>query len=220
MDIYTDIKSKLINGQFDPGQKLKSQNLADIYSTSASRIREILFRLSTRGLVDFKEQRGFSVPQVDETRRRELVGMRVMLECEGAKRSIGLGGLDWSARLTAAHHKLSHIESMVRDAPGDPEQFINENNLELNLWTTAELDFHRTLISACGSDLLLDTHLLIFERFRQQVLLADQRQVYFDGNIDQHLGILEAALAHDSDILVERITEHLSRDIYNGLEKT
>lgn len=205
MNLFDDLRDQLVNGHFEPGQKLKPSELAENYGCSASAVREALFRLSTLGLVEFRDQRGFRLPQTSPQLQQELTQMRILLECEGACLSIRLGGLGWEARLTAAHHKLRHIESRVDVGTGNREALV--------LWTTAELEFHRTLIEACGSNLLLKAHDQVYQQFRQQLIIADRLFQFVPENIDQHQGIIEAALSRDELLVCERITQHLSRSL-------
>lgn len=62
-DIHGDLKNRLISGEFEHGAKLRAEVLRTEYGCSASTVREALFRLSTVGLAEFEEQRGFRVPQ-------------------------------------------------------------------------------------------------------------------------------------------------------------
>jgi DNA-binding GntR family transcriptional regulator len=204
MSLYEKLQYRLVNGFYSAGQRLKTTALAEAYETSASTMRETLFRLSTVGLVEFEEQRGFRMPQISTKTQRELTLMRILLESEGACRSIENGGVAWGARLTAAHHKLSHIEGLVRAGQRDSEILV--------IWTDAELEFHRTLIDACGLDLLMDTHLIVYNRFRQQMINSDQNFTYVPENITQHKRIVEAALAGDPQLTRARISEHLIRN--------
>ncbi len=202
---FEELRDKLVNGHFKPGQRLKPNELAKEFACSASAMREALFRLSTLGLVDFRDQRGFRLPESSLQLQQELTQMRILLECEGACLSIRLGDLGWEARLTAAHHKLRHIESRVDIGLSNRETLI--------LWTTAELEFHKTLIEACGSNLLLRTHEQVYQQFRQQLITADRLFQFVPENIDQHQGIIDAALARDELLVCERISQHLSRSL-------
>jgi DNA-binding GntR family transcriptional regulator len=75
------------------------------------------------------------------------------------------------------------------------------------LWKRCDWDFHHALISACGSDVLLDTHASIYDRYLRYQMIA----VVFRGEIAarEHQALLESALARDSkraqDILVSHI---------------
>ena len=168
-------------------------------------IREALLRLSSLGLVDFQEQRGFLLPVRSPQLQHDLTQFRIFLEAEGACLSIRSGDVGWEARLAAAHHKLSHIEMRARDRIGDVEI--------LRFWAEAEREFHQTLIDACGSEVLKSTHAGIYDRFRQQVITIDRNFVYVPENIIQHKAILDAVLARDEALTRKRITEHLARNL-------
>lgn len=204
-DIFDDMRHRLITGEFGYGTKLRAEKLRTDYNCSASTVREVLFRLSTLGLVEFQEQRGFRAPEQSFERQHDLTHMRIMLESEGACLSIRLGGVEWEAQLSAAHHKLSHIEMRVRSS-GDVIPLVN-------LWSRAEQEFHETLIRACGSPLLLRTHSTIYQQFRQQLVSAETNYGYFPENIQEHRGILDAALERNEDLVRQRIHNHLARNL-------
>ena len=202
-DIYADLAHRLITNAFDHGAKLRADQLRQDYGCSASTVREALFRLSTEGLVDFQEQRGFRVPEKSPELLTELCHLRVLLEAEGTALSIRYGGVAWEARLTAAHHQLSHIEKRIH-ATDDPSPLVN-------IWFNAELEFHQTLISACGSDTLKKAHSVIYRRFRQQLMVADRNFDFISTNIAHHRDILEAALEGDEALTRQKLHDHLAR---------
>ena len=202
--IYALVRDRVVNGEFLPNQRLKSADLAGEYTISASSMREILFRLSTVGLVNFQEQRGFRVPAQSDDLQHDLTKFRILLESEGAVLSIRQGNIDWESRLMAAHHKLSHIETRIEDGPFDTTL--------LTLWTRAEQAFHQTLIDACGSDVLKETHDVIYHRFRQQMISKDKEFEYVPENVTQHQGILDAVLGKNEALARTRIHDHLSRN--------
>ena len=176
---------------------------------SASSLREVLFRLSLVGLVDFFEQRGFRMPEQSVALQHDLTQTRIMLECEGACLSIRYGGVAWEARLNAAHHELKHIETRIHTT--------EKTNDFFKIWTEAELGFHRTLIEACRSPLLQGFHLQIYDRFRQQMIAYDQDFEHIAINVEQHQNILEAVLQRDEDLVQQRISQHLSRHLTETL---
>lgn len=203
--IHERLRHRLITGHFEHGAKLRAEQLREEFGCSASTMREILFRLSTVGLVDFEEQRGFRVPPQSRDRQQELTAMRILLEQEGACLSIRLGGVAWESQLSAAHHKLSHIESRIR-ADGGVAGY-------LDLWCRAEQEFHETLIGACGSALMQRIHGQIYAQFRQQLVSAETNYGYFPENIAEHQAILDAALRRDEAAVRARIHDHLKRNL-------
>ncbi|MDG1259798.1 MAG: GntR family transcriptional regulator, partial [Paracoccaceae bacterium] len=79
IDVYKLLHQRLVAGGFVADLKLQPELLRKDYQCSASTIREALFRLSTVGLVSFKEQRGFRVPKVSRVVQHELTHMRILL---------------------------------------------------------------------------------------------------------------------------------------------
>lgn len=205
LDIFEDLRRRLISGEFPYGARLRADELRKSYKCSASVLREALLRLSTLGLADFQEQRGFRMPEYSIERQHDITSMRIMLESEGACRSMMSGGVDWESRLTAAHHRLSHIESrmsslgMVDELP--------------RLWSEAELEFHQTLVSSCGSPVLMELHLIVYHRYRQIKIEADAALTDLAANIKEHRNILEAAISGDQTIMRHRIFEHFKRHL-------
>lgn len=204
-DIYEILRKRLITAAFGHGEKLRAEHLRDDLGCSASTVREALFRLSTVGLVTFQEQRGFRVTEKSNALRHELTHLRVLLEAEGTALSMARGGVAWEARLSAAHHQLSHIETRIHAAL-DTEPLVD-------IWFNAEKEFHDTLISACGSDTLKATHAQIYDRFRQQAMVEDREFDYISDNIQHHAEIVDAALAGDEALTRQKIHDHLARHL-------
>ena len=204
-DIYSDLQHRLVSNAFGHGEKLRAEQLKQDYGCSASTVREILFRLSTEGLVDFQEQRGFRVPEKSALLLAELTHVRILLEAEGAAMSIRFGGVAWEARLSAVHHQLSHIEKRINTID-DPSPLVD-------LWFNAELEFHQTLISACRSETLKAMHLQVYQRFRQQLMVADRCFDFISKNIEHHHAILVAALDGDEAATRQKVYDHLARHL-------
>lgn len=202
-DIFADLQRRLITRQFLPGQKLKPAELAGEYGVSANTIRDVLMRLSLGGLVEFQDQRGFRASETSLEKRRDITRFRILLEQEGAARSMQLGGLEWEAQLSAAHHKLRHIEGQVATAD-NPE-------VNMGLWSDAEVDFHRVLISACQSEILIETYARVYSQFRQQMVSVERDfgSNYFHAIIREHQQILDAALSRNIEECRQAIYDHL-----------
>lgn len=205
VDIYQHLETRLVSNEFVHGARLRAEVLRHEYACSASTVREVLFRLSNVGLVDFFEQRGFRVPERSAEKLIELTHMRILLEGEGAALSIRNGGVVWEAKLTAAHHKLSHIEKRI-GAQEDPSGLAD-------IWSQSEDEFHQTLISACGSQTLKSMHRRIYAQFRQQLMVMDRKFDFISENISHHANILDAAVRGDEALTRSRIHEHLARHL-------
>ncbi len=207
INIYEDLKARLVIGSLAPGIKLKPAVLQGDYGCSANTLRDVLMRLCTIGLVEFQMQRGFRATPSSPERRRDVARFRLLLEGEGATGSMTRSGIEWEAQLSAAHHKLLHIEHRIA-AEAEIGPFMPA-------WTEAEREFHETLISACDSPLLMETFAEIYLQFRQQCV-TQQRDFstnYFEAIIAEHQAIVDAALARDQAACREAIYLHLKRNL-------
>jgi DNA-binding GntR family transcriptional regulator len=204
-EIYADMKDRLASGKFIQGSRLRAEKIRAGYGCSASTMREILFRLACEGHVEAIDQKGFRVPMGTAQIRTELIGLRVILEKEGLRLSLLNGDLEWEAQLSASFHKLNHIEETIAESG----RIIPY----LKVWNQAEFDFHRSLISACGSALLMDTHRNIYDRFRQHLVGDDTSFGFRRENIREHRQILETALTRDLDQCQNAIEIHIDKDL-------
>lgn len=204
-DIYDDVRKKLLLARFLPGEKMKPEHLRNQYHCAASTMREVLFRLACDGFLTFQEQRGFRVAICTPQTLRDLTQMRILLETEGARLSILNGDIEWEAQLSAAHHKLAHIEHKM----GTEKQ----TGLLVDVWCMAEWEFHETLMSACGSAVLREQHHTIYDRFRQHLLNQKNQYGFRTTNHLEHQAIVDAAMARDTELCRQCITRHLEANL-------
>jgi DNA-binding GntR family transcriptional regulator len=194
---YRRVRGDIIFGRLAPGQKLTLDRMKDAYHASVSTLREILNRLSSEGLIKAEGARGFEVMPTSPENLRQVASMRQLLECHALKGSFEAGDMEWEGRVVAAHHKLAQMEK--RMATGDRS--------DAETWKRYDWEFHHALISACGSQVLLDTHALIYDRYlRYQMIAALYRG---EAASDEHRRLLECALARDWRTAQKTLTTHV-----------
>jgi DNA-binding GntR family transcriptional regulator len=209
---YRRIRSDIIFGVLAPGQKLRLEKISESYGTSISTLRELLNRMGAEGLIVAEGQRGFEVAPVSAGDFRQVAELRLLLENHALEQSFSSGDLDWEGRVVSAHHKLAVMEKRMLEGQRQDQE----------LWKRCDWDFHHALISACGSDVLLSTHALIYDRYLRYQMIA----VVFRGEIAarEHQALLEAALVRDwkkaQALMVSHIqgcVEHALREDEAGL---
>src|SRR4051812_20226913 len=77
---YQRIRTDIVFGRLQPGQKLPLQKLRSTYGVSVSTLREILCSLEPDGLVTAEGQRGFQVAPCSANEFKELASLRLLLE--------------------------------------------------------------------------------------------------------------------------------------------
>jgi DNA-binding GntR family transcriptional regulator len=194
---YRRIRTDVISGRLGPGQKLTLDRMKEVYGASVSTLREILNRLSSESLIKAEGAKGFEVMPTSRENFRQVASMRQLLECHALKESFEAGDMEWEGRVVAAHHKLAQVEKrMATGGRSDAET-----------WKRYDWEFHHVLISACGSQVMLDTHAMIYDRYLRYQMIAS---VYGgEAASGEHRTLLESALARDWRTAQKALTTHV-----------
>jgi GntR family carbon starvation induced transcriptional regulator len=203
-DGYRRIRTDILLGRLVPGQKLKLEMLRESYRVSVSTLREILSRLSAEGLVVAEGRRGFEVAPVSKANLKELADMRLLLEGHAMEASFARADVEWEGRVVSARHKLHSIERLMASGVGEPEQ-----------WKRYDSEFHQALISNCGSQVLIEAHAAVFDRyFRYQMIALHYRG---EEPAKQHQALLQCALKRDSTGAVKALRQHVESCVDHAL---
>lgn len=198
---YRALRQAIVRGEFDPGARLRVDELSRRFAVSSSPVREALNRLSEQGLVRTLENRGFRVAPLTAAGVSDLARVRALIECEALRDAIAHGGDTWEAQAVAAAHALGLAE---RRLGNDPRTLDDD-------WSARHRNFHLSLYAACTSPLLLDLADVLFdnaERYRRWA--ARYRQTPRRKH-DEHQQLLKAVLSRDSARAVELLRQHITR---------
>jgi DNA-binding GntR family transcriptional regulator len=204
---YRQIKRDIVFGRLAPSSRLKLDTLRASYGVSVSTLREILNRLCSEGFVVAEGQRGFEVEAVSAQGFREVAGMRLLLECHALEASFAAGDLEWEGNVVAAHHKLSALES--RMAAGD--RSIAES------WKGYDREFHRALVAACASEVLLEAHADVYDKYLRYQMVGD----IYRGEVAarEHRQLLACALRRDFSAARETLMRHVDECVEAALAR-
>ena len=207
-EVYRRVRKDIIFGRLTPGQKLKLDVMRVRYGASVSTLREILNRLCSEGFVVAEGQRGFEVEPLSAEGFREVAAMRLLLECHALETSLSAGDLEWQGSVVAAHHKLAALES--RMAAGDRSA--------AELWKRYDREFHHALVSACASDVLLETHASIYDKYLRYQMVGD----IYRGEVAarEHRDLLTCALNRDPTGAREILTRHVEDCVETALTRS
>lgn len=203
--IYQRLRRDIISGGLRPGERLRLEQLRERYQASAGTLREALARLSSDGFVLAEGQRGFEVAPISPEGLHEIAGLRLLLEEHALALSFARGDVAWQAEVLAAHHRLDSLEAALE--AGD--------SASVPLWRAADWQFHQTLISACGSAVLIQSHAEVFDKYlRYQMIALAFRP---SASRAEHRALKEAALARDIETGLALLRDHLSRGVAHAL---
>ncbi|UFN49356.1 GntR family transcriptional regulator [Roseomonas sp. OT10] len=203
---YRRIRADIVFGRLAPGQRLGLEGMRAAYGAGVSTLRELLSRLSSEGLVTAEGQRGFEVAPVSAAELREIAALRLLLETHALEQSFAAGGLEWESGVVAAHHRLAAMERLLLAGEAS----------EAERWKRYDWEFHHALVAACGSQVLLQAHAAIYDRYLRYQMVA----AVFRGAVaaEEHRRLLDAALARDVAAARSLLADHIHGCVAQVLE--
>ncbi len=198
-DVAQALRLEILNGQRMPGERVQLEGLRQDYAVSLSPIREALSRLVSEGLLIPSGQRGYRVAPVSIEEFLDIKNQRIDLEQKALRESIRLGGEDWEIALMTAFQRLKNFEAKRWQAD------------EIGAWEERHHVFHRTLINACGSPILMRFCELLHgmsDRYRRVLMKTSEP----DRDVTQeHQALFDAAIARNADLASEVLRTHIDR---------
>ncbi|MEM6596435.1 MAG: GntR family transcriptional regulator [Pseudomonadota bacterium] len=204
---YEVLKSQLLEGRFQPGVKLKIDEICTLCEASPGAVREALSRLTSDGLVVSIPQRGFIVAPISAEDLIDLTQVRIDIEVLCLRRSIEFGDLAWEGRIQAAWHQLKHTPMRLAD-----HTMVNPE------WAAAHVTYHDTLVEACKSAWWLKLRSQMFiqaERYRRMLFAYDDSMRDVES---EHGDIVKATLDRNADLACKLLAEHAQRTTDHLLE--
>jgi DNA-binding GntR family transcriptional regulator len=200
-DLYERLRADLLGGVLEPGSKLAIEALAECYGAGATPLREALNRLVADGLVERRDQRGFTVTAISADDLAEITRTRCWLEEIALRESIAAHTTAWEEGLVLAHHRLARTpRSLAEDRFDDNPE-----------WEPLHRAFHRALIAGCGSRWLLSFCEQLADQHHRYRRLSAPRAFLKRGVKGEHQRLMEAALEGRADDAVALLREHFQR---------
>lgn len=201
---YEQLRSLIVIGELEPGQRLRIADLSARFGFGASVLREALPRLVAEGFVESRAQMGFRVIELTAEDLVNLTEVRLLTESEALRQAIRDGDDEWEASIVASLYLLEKIDIPDLGRPA-PE------------WLQAHDRFHASLLGACPNTYLKNLAMKL--RDRGEVFRAWQRPGSAGRDVgDEHRKIMEAVLARDADLAVERLDSHINTTMSRFLE--
>jgi DNA-binding GntR family transcriptional regulator len=192
--VYNALKKSIMMGEFEPGQKLKLADLAEVFGTSHMPVREALGRLATAGALEWAQRRSMAVPPADAGRLQSILSLRLDLEEKAvrlalARKSPGL--LD----------RLLHANQVMDEEAASPTPRIR-------IYLAANHDFHFSLYSASGNADLVDLIEILWMRYGPLLNLLRKADAPFFWH-GHHADLINAIRADDTEAAVAALQADL-----------
>lgn len=136
--IYRQLRTLLMQGRFQPGQRLKIQELSDLFGTSSQPVREAIRQLIADGAIEALPNRSARVPALSPETVEDLRRTRQAIEGLAVE----------LAALRARPADIKALARIVADGEAADEQDDKDASVALNQ------EFHFTLYALSASTLL------------------------------------------------------------------
>jgi DNA-binding GntR family transcriptional regulator len=206
--VYQILRDKIYRTEIEPGGYLGVGEIADQLGVSRSPVRDALLMLVREGIVEILPTGGYRVIEFNRKYIDDVFIMRRTLELLAVRLSVHQPNREWVQQLRDTWAEL------LRADASDPhllERFLD-----------ADHDLHQ-YIAAMSQNLLLQDALTKIISISAMI-----RRWYFAGNIphaqivltaQEHLKVLEAMLAGDSEAAMAAQDEHLTHAHLRTLER-
>ena len=199
------IRRDISFGVLRPDQKLKLADLRQAYGGSNHSMRETLRILSSEGVVEAANQRGFRVTSATEDDLRDILLVRLEVEKLGLKRSLERGDVAWESRVIAVLHSVSRADATVLKNPDDVTA------LE---WDEACRDLIMTLISASGSPRISDIAAQFYGQSRRfRLALLREGRIDFAARAARRTALQNAIIARDEPRALGVLEDEIGADL-------
>jgi GntR family carbon starvation induced transcriptional regulator len=199
---YSKLRAHIISGTLLPGQRLKVETLRDLIEVGATPIREALSLLTSDGLVERLDKRGFRVSEISLAEYDDLHRTRCWFEERALRESIEQGDQPWEERVVLVHHRLRRLQRTLADEAG------THSNPE---WEHMHKLFHMSLLAASPSKTLLQFCDQLHDRLNRYRSVAAVNTHQPRDWKSEHDLIAEAVLDRNADLAVSRLMQHYSR---------
>ena len=209
-DVFDLLHSRIVAGQFAPGEWLRQEEIASQLGVSQTPVREALDLLVSVGLAERVPYRGVRVPELVLEEVLDTFIMRLALECSAVR----LAALNASPEQTA-----SLLELVARSA-----QMLTLD--DMSTLHRINKQIHQEIAAASGNALMgkmyemtsnLFPDWMLYEyMFRHPELLSSS----LERELQQHQAIVEAIAAQDAEGALRHTLDHmqqLGEDLVNFL---
>ena len=196
---FAQLRHAVLAGAYEPGAKLKIDELQGSFGFSSSPLREALNRLSQEGLVKADDRKGFRVALISREDLADITHMRLLVDVAALRESMQHGDDAWEAAIVAAAHRLAKVESQLGDGP----KVLND------IWSGLHRDYHLALLAACPSQRQRALCASFFDQAERYRRYSARHRVALHNKSKEHRRLMDAVLKRDADTACVLLAEHI-----------
>lgn len=192
--VYNEIRNALINGQYEPGERLIIGELAQEMGVSITPVREAIFRLISEQGLEMQAPTAVYVPYVNSEKLREIQQIRFHLE--------GMGAAEAAKNIT--RKQLDNLIALQKD-------FISCTSTDPKRASYLNRKFHFGILEASNKPILRNTveSFWVITGPILKVFHVKTAGLDYSENEHRHEAVLDALEARDSEAAAKAIQADL-----------
>ena len=192
IDVYEQIMYAIVNGHFEPGERLIQEQIAEEINVSRTPVREALLRLEQEGVLVQSGRKGFSIRNISNDEVRSLYGAREAIE----------GYAAYTLATDCSPEKLALIKNSI-----DAEQVPGDRTLEEEFIVNKGI--HRLIVEQTGNPALIDMFDNIWNRGISLWLFAATRTEEVVADPDAHVELFKIIAKGTPDEAHNEMIHHI-----------
>lgn len=198
--VFRTLRKAILEGEFEPGEWLRQENLADELEVSQVTVRDALNQLVGEGLAVRIPYKGVRVATLSPAELEDIYAMRAVLEGLAAK----------SAAKNISPEQLQEMRDIL------PNSIVSNDPESVSKAREANRRFHEIFIEASQRRFLIRTlrqvldwidPLMLYSRTVKTEIGLETRLKWGERDRFQHTRLLEALEAGDGDLACQVATE-------------
>ena len=185
--VYSSLKSSIVKGKFQFGEKMNVEKIAKFYNVSTTPIREAIHTLVAEGILVQKPNQGTVVPEISLSDIDQILQIRLVIE----KMAVEL----LLKTISEKGNKNDVVEKLHILVETMKKILVNEEGKNFVRYA---LDFHRLIFKECGNKYLYKIYRGledIFSRFTSKSLGKKGRtENSYNEHVEIYLSIKEKDL--------------------------
>ena len=205
MDVYDQIKSRIINLGYKPGEYLTEAQISEWMGVSRTPIREAFRMLESEGLLIYQPRRGWKVYTLTLNDINNIFEIKIVLEALIVRKAS-------QCKDESARENLRKIINMMSEA-----QVQND----ANSWAKLDIDLHHQIFAMAENDRAMNIIESLNEQWNRVRIGFSARTGRMARSIIEHKAIVDAILDRDADRAEREMVDHLEnvwKELINLLE--
>ena len=198
MDVYEQLKDRLLAGELRTGQFVSQRELADLLGATLNPVREAIRKLEAEGLINVYAQRGIQIVEGGPKAINDSYDYRLLLETNAVKHLIARAD---SGAIAAIAAKVEQSLEAMAKSPKDRKVRIAALD--------CDYQFHKDLIDFQKNEIISKHYSLNAARLRLFRASLGEPLQRLEVAAKEHLEILDACGARNADLAVARLSEHV-----------